>query len=106
MTIGDDSISIGFNISSSFFNSLRSLIRIWKSANTYYPWFIFSFNAGAGGIGDDYSPNSSIGAGNPDGTWGRWGKTVAGVVVQSRPDDSRFVDGTGIYQMCSIHTGT
>lgn len=107
VTIGGNSnICIGLNITSSFFVTLRALIRLWKSANTYYPWFIISFNAGAGGVGDEYSPNSVLGTGNPNGTYGRFGHTVAGVYVAARPNDNRFVDGTGIYQSCSIHTGT
>ncbi len=103
---GDEDGSWGFNIESTFFDPVRNLVRLWKSANTYYPWLIFVFGTNDGGIGEDLSPNSSAGSGNPDGTWGNWGVLVDGVYVQSRPSHMRFVDGTGIYQSCSIHTGT
>lgn len=104
--IGDSTISIGFNKPSSFFTPLRNLIRLWKSGNTYYQWFIFSFNSNNGSTGSEMSPNSSPGSGNPDGTWGNWGTNVAGLYGPSRPSDCRFVDGTGIYQQCFVHTGT
>lgn len=103
---GDAGGSWGFNIDASFFTTFRILIRLWKSANTYYPWFIFGFVAGNGAPGSAYSPLSAQGSGNPDGTWGNWGKNSSGVMVASRPDTSRFVDGTAIYQNCYTPTGT
>jgi hypothetical protein len=90
---GDVNGSWGFNVPSSFFQGLRSIVNLWKSANTWYPWIIFCFNGGDGTAGNRYSPNSSPGAGNPDGTWGTWGTIVNGVYVASRPNDSRFTDG-------------
>ena len=104
-TWGESDGSWGFNIESTFFDVLRGLVRLWKSASTYYPWFIFSFNGGDGSAGYEFSPNSVTGAGNPDGTWGTWGTTIDGAYIPSRPDDCRFVDGTGYYDNCSVHTG-
>lgn len=103
---GDENISIGLNVSSQVFVPLRSLLRLWKSAGTYYPYMILCFNGGTGDTGELLSPFSVQGAGNPDGTWGSHGENVGGVWVTTRPDDCRFVDGSGIYQNCSIHTGT
>lgn len=106
-TWGESGGSWGLNIEASTFTIMRALVRLWKSAKTYYPFFIISWDSGTGIAGDEFSPNSSSGAGNPDGTWGRWGKTVNGVVVQARPETNRFVDGTGVYLgNCTVHTGT
>lgn len=103
---GQSGGSWGFNVESSFFSTLRLLVRLWKSTPTFYEWFIFSWNGGDGAPGSEFSPNSAAGAGNPDGTWKRWGKTVNGVYQQARTEDARFVDGTGIYENCTIPTGT
>lgn len=106
VVIGDEDLSIGFTYPASFFTAYRALVKLWKSANTYYPWLIFSFDVNDGGTGDDYSPNSVLGTGNPNGTYGRWGVTVAGIVTASRPDDSRFVDGPATYLNCYTPTST
>ena len=105
-TWGQTGGSWGLNVEESVFTQLRSLLRLWKSAPTYYPYIIICFNGGSGTTGDELSPNSVSGAGNPDGNWGSHGKNVSGVWVTSRPNTCRFVDGSGIYQNCSIHTGT
>lgn len=105
-TWGETGGSWGLNVDANTFGIMRVLVRLWKRANTYYPFFIISWDAGSGGTGDEFSPNSSSGSGNPDGTWARWGKTVNGVVVAARPDTNRFVDGTAIYQDCTEPTGT
>jgi len=97
--------SIGLNVPPTVFPPLRSLMRLWKSGNTFYEWIILCFTAGSGGIGDKFSPNSVIGAGNPDATWGRWGTKVAGIYQQSRDSTCRYIDGTGIYVDCSVPIG-
>lgn len=98
-TWGDSSRSWGFNLPTSFFTGYRALVRLWKSANAYYPWLIFSFDTGD----SVYSPNVASGAGNADPTWKRWSKKVDGIMVASRPADSRFIDGTGRYDSnCTI----
>lgn len=100
---GDSSICWGFSISSLLFTGFRALVALWKSANTWYPWFIFSFNVNDSSTGSECSPNSAIGSGNADTSWQRFGKNVAGVRVPSRPTDTRFVWGTGIYDSdCTI----
>jgi len=96
----------GLTESPTTWSTLRTLLRTWKSARTFYPWLIVCFNGDDGGPGDELSPNSTPGAGNPDGTWGRWSKVVAGVRVPSRSPNCRFVDGSGVYQFCNEPTGT
>lgn len=103
---GDTTYSIGLNVPSQVALLLRQNLMLWKSDGTYYPWIIISFNGGTGTVGDEFSPNSGTGTGNPDGLWGRWGKTVAGVVVASRSSTARYLDGTGTYTNCSEHTET
>lgn len=97
--------SWGLNIGPEFADGLTATVRLWKSANTFYPWIIIHFNPGLG-AGAPYSPNSGQGSGNPDGTWGRWGKLVGTTYVAARPNDSRFLDGTGVYQDATVPTGT
>ncbi len=103
---GDEDGSWGIEISPNFFIEFRNMIRVWKSSTTHYPWFIFNFAPGTGDVGDRLSPNSNPGSGNPNGTWGEWGIIVDGVYVPSRPDDCRFVDGTGEYINCTEQSGT
>lgn len=86
--------SWGLNIGPEFATGLRDVVRLWKSANTFYPWFVISFNPGNGSSGSAFSPNSAQGDGNPDGNWGSWGTIVDTVYVSSRPDDARFLDGS------------
>lgn len=103
---GATTFSVGLNVPPAVAILLRQNLMLWKSAATYYPWVIISFNGGDGRTGDEFSPNSTSGAGNPDPTWARWGRTVDGVVVQSRRATSRYLDGTGTYTRCSEHTET
>lgn len=95
VTFGQQTISIGTNTPASTWQVLRSLVSLWKSANTYFPWFVLDFSGNTGVAGQAFSPNSSQGSGNPDGTWGSWAKTVNGVAVAARSSSSRYVDGTG-----------
>lgn len=102
-------VSIGLLTSPSTFQALRPLVRLWKSATTYYPWFIVSFGGSSGAAGSELSPISSEGAGNPDGTWGHWSKVSGGHVVAARSTGTAnfdkfvsFVDGTGIYQNSAV----
>lgn len=100
---GDTSISWGFGNPAALFTAFRALVFLWKSATTWYPWFIFSFNVNDSSAGNECSPNSGIGTGNADQTWQRFGTTVAGVRVPSRPAGTRFMWGTGIYSSnCTI----
>lgn len=93
---GNASVSWGTNVSANVWTQLRNVIALWKGANTWYPFFILNFGASTGVAGSEFSPNSAQGAGNPDGTWGSWAKTVNGVSVASRPSTNRYVDGTAV----------
>ncbi len=107
----------GVSCSEQVIISIRQILQRWKSARTYYPKIIVSFGGwsaadapgGTGVAGDDFSPLSSQGVGNPDGTWGTYGKNVAGCWVPSRtPQDkpftgsrfTAFCDGTGTAIRC------
>lgn len=93
---GEAGISWGFNVTSEFFSGMRRIVRQWKSAATYYPWIIFTFDGGDGtSVVPIFMPNNAAGVGNPDGTWGRWGTVVfGGNYAPSRPSTLRFVDGS------------
>lgn len=104
--------SWGLSVSSGYISGLRSLVSLWKSANTFFPWIIVSFGGADGTAGSEFSPLSSQGAGNPDGTWGTWAKTTNGVSGPARTTGvalgkfDAFCDGTAIYQQCWTPTGT
>jgi hypothetical protein len=57
--------------------SIRSLVKQWKSAGTYYESIIVAFDAGTGAAGSAYSALSAQGSGNPDGSFGGHGKIVS-----------------------------
>ena len=102
---GDANRSWGLNVSSSYIGSIRSLVQLWKSAGTYYPWMIVAFDGANGAAGSEFSPYSSAGSGNPNGTWATWATTSSGVSVAARVTTSPydcFCDGTGLYQGCSV----
>jgi hypothetical protein len=89
--------------------SIRALVKTWKSAGTYYPNIIVSFDSGNGAAGNAYSPNSATGSGNPDGSFGSPGKNVGGVWVPTRTISSLFdcyCQGTGVAQYCSLENVT
>lgn len=99
---------------SAYFAQLRSLVRLWKSAGTFYPWFVLSFggdtqvpDAGGSGsvIASEFTPwTLSSGLGNPDGTWGTWAKRSGTLDVVARVSGAPmgqfdcFIDGTGRIQ--------
>lgn len=89
----------GVNCSYLVIESIRQLLKTWKSAATYYPSIIISFGGGDGTSGNDFSPLSSQGAGNPDGTWAGPGKLVNGVWVPAR-------DGVNIFTAYCTGTGS
>ena len=100
----------GCNQSSGYVAGLRSLVRTWKSAHTSFPWIVFAFGGGTGIPGSEFSPLSSIGAGNPDGNWATWAKTVGAQSVPARTTGlnkfSVVCDGVAIYQQSYVPTGT
>lgn len=83
-------ISWGLNCSSNVIQSIREILRTWKSAGTYYPDIIVAFDGSTGAAGSAFSPNSTEGAGNPDGTFGGRGKNVGGVWVPNRLVTSEY----------------
>jgi hypothetical protein len=92
--------------------SIRALVKQWKSAATYYPNIVVTFDSGTGIAGSSYSPNSATGSGNPDGSFGSFGsfgKNVGGVWIPARLISSPFdayCQGTGVAQQCSVENLT
>lgn len=112
---------------SAFLTTLRGLISLWKSANTFYQNIIFTFYGGNGTNNHEFSPNSTESTGNPNGTWGS-GSTIStqdayGNAVPVAEGGTAYVasyntginnqlsamvavtDGTAIYQQCTTPTG-
>lgn len=91
-------ISWGLSCSAQTIQSIRTILQRWKSAGAYYPDIVIAFDGGTGAAGSSYSPISSEGSGNPDGTFGGRGKTVAGVWQPNRQTGSpynAYCQGTG-----------
>ncbi len=87
-------LSWGLTCSSDVIQSIRSILggpgEGWKSAGTWYVRIIVAFDGGDGTAGNAYSPLSSAGAGNPDGTFGSAGSNVGGVWVPTSLISSTF----------------
>jgi len=95
--------SWGVSASHFVIESVRALLRTWKSASTYYPRIIVSFGGGDGTASNEFSPLSAQGAGNPDGTWGDIGKLSGGAWVPAKQPLNAFTafcDGTGTAVQC------
>ena len=108
-TSNGPTISWGLNVSAQVIESIRGIVKAWKSAGTYYPHIIIAFDGGTGVAGSAYSPNSTEGAGNPDGSFGSVGKLVSGVWVPARALTSVFdayCQGTGTANACSVENET
>ena len=89
--------------------TIRQIVQARKSGGTYYPCIVVAFDGGTGVAGNAYSPNSSAGSGNPDGTFGSIGKNVGGVWGPTRKITSSqdcYVQGTGRAQACSAENVT
>ena len=101
------SISGTFNVASwgltcpaATIQGIRQILARWKRANTYYPDILIAFDGGTGAAGGAFSPNSTPGSGNPDGTFGGRGKNVGGVWVPNRLISSPYdawCQGTGYH---------
>lgn len=103
------SLSWGNSASSLAWASIRKLVASRKSASTYVPYIVVTFDDGTGAAGTEYWPASTIGNGNPDGTFGSHGRNVAGVFVPTRKLTSQFdcyVQGTGVHNNCSVENQT
>ena len=101
---------VGLSCSSQTIQSIRLILQRWKSATTYYPDIIVAFDGASGGTaGNAYSPSSTPGNGNPDGSFGSRGKNVSGVWVPTRlissPYDA-YCQGTGSWIQCSVENVT
>lgn len=82
---GDTTKSWGLSLPSTTWASVRAIIKTWKPANIFHVWTIVSLD---NTLFNPASPGTM-----PDGTWGRWSKTVAGVRVPSRAANARYTDG-------------
>lgn len=101
--------SWGLDVSPNVIESIRDLVKTWKSAGTYYPNIIIAFDCGNGAAGNAYSPNSASGSGNPDGFFGSVGHNVGGVWSPTRLINSTadcYCQGTGRAVQCSIENVT
>ena len=102
-------LSWGLSCTSGTIGTIRTILKRWKSAATYYPKIVVAFDGAGGAAGSAYSPNSSPGSGNPDGTFGSVGKLVAGVWVPARSLSSPFdayCQGTGQNVSCGVENVT
>lgn len=93
----------GLNCSPLVIQSLRAILKRWKGGATDYPRIIVSFGGQDGTAGKEFSPLSAQGAGNPDGTWGSFGKNVNGVWVPAKEPlnpFTAFCDGTALAVQC------
>lgn len=102
-------LSWGLNQSSLIISSIRSILQTRKSAPTYYPVIVIAFDGANGAPGSAYSPQSSPGSGNPDGSFGSVGKNVGGVWVPTRQITSPFdayCQGTGSARFCTVENVT
>ena len=123
--------SVGDTINvSTFLVALRNLMRLWKSAQTYYDSIIFSWFGGDGTSGYEFSPYSTESTGNPGGLWGA-NPDISTTDAYGNPLNSGSVgygpfyvasrntgqnsqlsamvavtDGTAVYQLCTVPTGT
>ena len=120
--------SNAFNVA-AFLTTLRALISLWKSANTFYNNIIFTWDGGDGTAGYEFSPWSTETTGNPGGAWkdgfmisttDAYGNSLNSssvgygpmyVVSYNTGQNSQLsamvavTDGTAIYQQCSTPTG-
>ena len=103
------SVSWGLSCSPQVIQSIRLLLQRWKSATTYYPQIIVAFDGATGAAGSAYSPNSTEGDGNPDGTFGSVGALSSGVWVPTRKIFSTadcYCQGTGSTNNCTVENVT
>lgn len=105
------SICWGLDTTELAIDQLRNLLKTWKSAGTYYPNIIFTYGGGTGVSGDEYSPNSTPGNGNPNGQFGSYGMidSTGGILVPQTPNGSLFdayCQGTGTWNSCSVQNIT
>ncbi len=97
--------SWGLRITSLEIVSIRSLVKTWKSAGTYYPNIIVCYD-----FPNAYSRNGSSGAENPNSSFGPIGEeNHNGVWIPTRLIDSPwdcYCQGTGRAVSCSVENIT
>lgn len=79
----EDGIAWGSTCTSEQAATLRAIVADGKPAGTRCVNIILAFGAGS------FAPATP----EPDGNWGHWSKTVAGVRVPSRLSTARYLDG-------------
>lgn len=82
---GGMTVGTGHAVPRSANDTIRSIVSTWKGAHTWVEAIIWSYNATL------FNPGNIGAAGNPDGTWGYWGKPSGGTFVPARTgaaDDS------------------
>jgi hypothetical protein len=90
MVWGDPTRSWGLANPPGVMAGVREILREWQSAHSLYVDIVLVFSGGTGAAGEDFSPYSTSGAGNPDGTWEHFSK----------------IDGSGNSVPARIFTGT
>ncbi len=111
-TWDDPSRSWGLNVPSTTIDGIRSLLRLWKSAGSYYRNIILCFGGADGEATEEFSPYSTMGAGNPDGTWGPLSANIGGVMKQTRLTGAalgifnEYCGGSGSRVNCTIENVT
>lgn len=84
--------SCGFNVPSSWFQPLAVQVDPWKAAESWFRYFVFSFDPTV------FSPYSTPGtepAGGVSGpgTWDGWTVEVGGIAVPNKNPNARYVGG-------------
>lgn len=87
---GDATRSWGLNVPPGIVQGIKQIVRQWKSGHSYYPDILMVFGGGDGTAGNEQSPYSTPGSGNPDGNWGTFHKYVGGVAVPARVSPAPF----------------
>jgi hypothetical protein len=77
-------VSWGLSCPESLIDTIRLLLARWKGAGTWYSHIVVAFDGAVGAQGAAFSPNSTPGSGNPNGTFGPEGQNSAGVWVPTR----------------------
>lgn len=90
----------GMRVSSLEIDTVRTILKTWKSGGAYYPNIIVCYDGPEGA----YSPTSTPPL-NPDGSFGKVGALVDGVWVPTRQIESTwdtYCQGTGVANACGV----
>jgi len=82
---GDQGHTWGSTATPDEISMLRSIIDDWKPKFARCEKIILAFDSAS------FTPGSA----EPDGTWDKWSKNVAGVQVKNRLQTARYVEGVG-----------